>query len=58
VSDIGGGDHHSVLGKMEQDRRKIEVLELVRYCQVLDVDPHEGLDILIKSLEDDSKMPA
>jgi hypothetical protein len=46
------GRHHSVLGKMEQDRRKIEVLEFVRYCQVLGVDPHEGLDILITSLKD------
>ena len=49
------GRHHSVLGKMEQDRRKIEVLEFVRYCQVLGVDPHEGLDILIKSLQDNSE---
>jgi hypothetical protein len=51
------GRHHSVLGKMEQDRRKIEVLEFVRYCQVLGVDPHEGLDILIESLHDDSETP-
>ena len=49
------GRHHSVLGKMEQDRRKIEVLEFVRYCQVVGADPHEGLDILIKSLEDESE---
>ncbi len=47
------GRHHSVLGKMEQDRRKIEVLEFVRYCQVLGVDPHEGLDVLIKSVEEE-----
>lgn len=47
------GRHHSVLGKMEQDRRKIEVLEFVRYCQVLGVDPHEGLEVLIDSLQDD-----
>ena len=47
------GRHHSVLGKMEQDRRKIEILEFVRYCQVLGVDPHEGLEVLVKSLQDD-----
>jgi len=47
------GRHHSVLGKMEQDRRKIEVLEFVRYCQVLGVDPHEGLEVLISSLQDE-----
>ncbi len=43
--------HHSVLGKMEQERRKIEILEFVNYCKVLGTDPHEGLEILIKSLE-------
>jgi hypothetical protein len=53
ASDIMGR-HHSVLGKMEQDRRKIEILEYVRYCQVLGADPHEGLDILINSLQDEN----
>lgn len=48
------GRHHSVLGKIEQDRRKIEVLEFVRYCRVLGVDPHEGLDVLIDSLQNDT----
>jgi transcriptional regulator with XRE-family HTH domain len=47
------GRHHSVLGKMEQDRRKIEILEFVEYCQVLGANPHEGLDVLIKSLKSD-----
>ncbi len=47
------GRHHSVLGKMEQNRRKIEILEFVRYCQVIGADPHEGLDVLIQSLEGD-----
>jgi cytoskeletal protein RodZ len=51
------GRHHSVLGKMEQDRRKIEILEFVRYCKILGVDPHEGLDILVKSLEGDCEKP-
>jgi hypothetical protein len=44
------GRHHSVLGKMEQERRKIEILEFVKYCHVLGADPHKGLDILIKSI--------
>lgn len=47
------GRHHSVLGKMEQDRRKIEILEFVNYCLVLGADPHEGLDVLIQSLKED-----
>lgn len=45
------GRHHSVLGKMEQDRRKIEILEFVSYCQVIGADPHEAIDLLLKSLE-------
>jgi hypothetical protein len=47
--------HHSVLGKMEQYRRKIEILEFVYYCEKIGVDPHEGLDVLLQSirLEDD-----
>lgn len=42
--------HHSIVGKMEQDRRKIEILEFIRYCQALGVDPHEGLEVLIQSI--------
>lgn len=45
------GRHHSVLGKMEQDRRKIEITEFINYCRSIDADPHEGLDILIKSMD-------
>jgi len=44
------GRHHSVLGKMEQDRRKIEIVEFISYCEVIGADPHEGLDVLIDSL--------
>ena len=35
---------------MEQDRRKIDIVEFVEYCIVLDADPHEGIDILISSI--------
>ncbi|WP_028877551.1 helix-turn-helix domain-containing protein [Teredinibacter turnerae] len=42
------GRHHSVVGKLEQDRRKIEMLEYVAYCQAIGADPHEGLDIIIR----------
>lgn len=45
------GRHHSVLGKMEQDRRKIELSEFIEYCHVIGADPHEGLDIMINSLK-------
>lgn len=42
--------HHSVLGKMEQDR-KVDVVEFVEYCIALGADPHEGVDILIDNLK-------
>jgi hypothetical protein len=45
------GRHHSVLGKMEQDRRKIELSEFIEYCQLIGADPHEGLDIMINSMK-------
>lgn len=47
------GRHHSVIGKMEQDRRMIEVLEFVQYCQQVGADPHEGLEIVIRSVNAD-----
>ena len=44
------GRHHSVMGKVEQARRKIEIVEFVEYCDLLEVDPHEGLKVLVDSL--------
>lgn len=43
------GRHHSIVGKLEQNRRRIDIIEFVEYCRVLGVDPHEGLEILIAS---------
>lgn len=45
------GRHHSVIGKLEQDRRKIEMLEFVAYCRAVGADPHEGLDIIIQDVD-------
>lgn len=43
------GRHHSVIGKMEQDRRRIDLLEFIDYCHVIGADPREGLDIILNS---------
>ena len=48
------GRHHSVIGKMEQDRRKIDVVEFVEYCLALDIDPVEGILLIKKAVR--SKM--
>jgi hypothetical protein len=45
--------HHSIVGKIEQRRKKIELLEFVKYCQVLGADSHEELALLILSLQDE-----
>lgn len=41
------GRHHSVIGKLEQDRLRIDIAEFIDYCLVLGLDPHEGLEVLI-----------
>lgn len=48
------GAHFTSVGKMEQDRKKIELVEFVRYCQAIDADPHEGLEIVIQSISEES----
>jgi hypothetical protein len=42
--------HFTSVGKMEQDRKKIELVEFVKYCQAIGADPHEGLEIIIQSV--------
>lgn len=37
---------HSYVGKVEQCERKLDVLEYVRYCEALGVDPDVGLNML------------
>ncbi|MCO1336596.1 helix-turn-helix domain-containing protein [Microbulbifer sp. OS29] len=50
------GRHHSIIGKIEQERKKIDILEFAEYCAVLNADPHEGLDILLNSLRSRKKI--
>ena len=49
------GKHHSILGKIEKAGRKIELVEFIELCQVLGVDPHEGIIILIESMSKNPK---
>tara|TARA_Y100001970_G_scaffold152213_1_gene186412 strand:- start:13469 stop:13729 length:261 start_codon:yes stop_codon:yes gene_type:complete len=45
------GRHHSILGKIEQSRRKIELIEFIELCQIINADPEEGLKILVTSVK-------
>ena len=49
------GKHHSILGKIEQARRKIELVEFIELCQILEVDPLEGLSVIMKSMNTNHK---
>ena len=37
---------HTWIGKIEQAERRLDLLEYLRLCEALGVDPHEGLDLL------------
>lgn len=37
---------HSFIGKVETAERRLDVREFVEYCQVLGLDPIEGISIL------------
>ena len=40
------GTPHSFVGKNENQERRLDVVEFMRYCQALEVDPIEGLALL------------
>ncbi|QEY11893.1 XRE family transcriptional regulator [Cellvibrio sp. KY-YJ-3] len=46
------GAHWTSVGKMEQDRKKIELVEFVRYCHAIGADPHEGIEVIIQSIKE------
>ena len=41
------GTPHSFIGKIENQERRLDVVEFVRYCEALGVSPAEGLDLLM-----------
>jgi len=43
------GAPHSMVGKIENQQRRLDVVELVRYCKVIGVDPHEALKVAMES---------
>jgi transcriptional regulator with XRE-family HTH domain len=49
------GIHHSWVGKVEQGERRLDIVEYLRICDALGIDPHEGLNIITKALSSSKK---
>lgn len=39
---------HSWVGKVELGERRLDLIEYVHYCNAPGIDPHEGLDLIIR----------
>jgi len=42
---------HSWIAKIEQGERRIDLIEYVRICNVLGIDPHEGMRVIIETMK-------
>jgi len=40
------GKPHSVIGKIEQEDRRLDAVELVAYCEALGLDPHDAINVI------------
>jgi hypothetical protein len=40
--------HHSIIGKIELGERRLDVIEWIEYCEALNADPFERLELLVK----------
>ncbi len=47
---------HTLVGKVEQGERRLDVVEFVEYCAALDLDAKEGLALIIGKTEKTVKM--
>ena len=43
------GTQHTLIGKVEQGERRLDVAEYVKFCNALKVSPSEGLEVLKNS---------
>ena len=43
------GVHHSIVGKIESADRKLEVYELIYYCNALNVSPADAFELACKT---------
>lgn len=41
---------HTVVGKIEHGDRKIDFIEFIEFCRALEVDPHEGVSLIMSEM--------
>lgn len=42
---------HSWVGKVESCERRLDLIEFIRVCRKLEVNPHKGLDVALEQIE-------
>jgi len=42
---------HSIVAKIELGDRKIDFIEFIEFCSALEVDPHEGVDLIMSEMK-------
>ncbi len=45
---------YSWVGKVELGERRLDIIEFVRLCKALGVDPHEGLEVVIRQMSEET----
>lgn len=40
------GEHHQLVSRIETLQRKLNIYEYIQYCEALEINPDEGLEIL------------
>ena len=45
------GRHHSLVGNVETQVRRMDVAEFIEYCTALELDPHDAIDFMLRQKE-------
>ena len=56
VRDVGAliGEHHQLVSRIETLQRKLNVYEYIQYCDALEINSDEGLNLLKKNISEES----
>jgi len=46
---------HSWVGKVEQGERRLDIVEYARICKALQINPYDGLALILQAMEDSTE---